>query len=729
VVPVTLIDQSAQAAAVKPPAVETAPVAIVEAPLPVNAPEGMSDIIRLVKSGVDESVVLAYIEASAIPYSLSIDDILYLNDLGTPQAVITAMLKHGNELRQAAAKTVDEPEIKPATVAEPVTVTKPEAVEPVPAVQPAPPANPGPAPSPVIVNNYYSAASNVVVPPPNGVNLSFFYESMAPYGTWIMVDNAWIWRPTICTIDPEWRPYCHGGRWVYTDCGWAWHSDYSWGWAPFHYGRWNRHTRFGWVWTPDTVWGPAWVSWRMNDAHCGWAPLPSGALYIGAGRFDFHSRHVDIGFSFGLSEFDFIFVSTGRFCEPAIYRHMVPRPQVTTIYKTTIIKNYYGDSDHGDRERRVVNHGPDVRHIELVRGQPVKKLTIVDNDTRAGQRIQSENLHGDRLAIFRPKVQDKATELPPAIIARQELAVKRHEESRMNNSLPNMVAAPGVRQGETRMVSITEARRMKEATETQHEILQKAAERETNTAKREAMNSAATIEKQKAAEARKRLADVEDAARRARLQADMSVRPDSRGSASHQNPGAGISSTKPTPAAPVKSQTDILHQTNQETVRQVKDDAAASDARRQKEVAAAQERLQNQSHKTMEAPTVEEKNRKTQEAAAAASNKIREAAAAREQERRNADSQRAAAATAARDQERRDADSQRASAAAAAARDQERRVADSQRASAASAARDQERRDTQDAAARSKPAVRETQPDRPASSRPTPGGAGRRSHD
>ena len=430
-------------APVVPPAPAAAP-RVVAPVVPVNAPAGMADIIRLVKSGVSESVIMAYVEASSIPYELSVDDILYLTDLGTPQPVISSMLKHGNELRQAAARALPAPVAEtpapvPATPA-PVAVTPPPApITPAPVAVTPPPAPVAP-PQAAVVNNYYSSsAPSVVVPPPDGVNLSFFYESMAPYGNWILVDNVWIWRPTVAIVDPEWRPYCHGGRWVYSDYGWAWHSDYSWGWAPFHYGRWHRHPHFGWVWSPDTVWGPAWVSWRMNDAHCGWAPLPPGALYIGGGRFDFHSRHVDVSFGFGLGDLDFVFVSSGRFCEPSIHRHLMPRVEVAAIFNRTIIRNHYEDRGPGDRDHRmIVNHGPDVKVIERFQKSPIKPIRIVDNDLRPGQPLHGETLHGDRLSIFRPKVQEKAPELPPSIIARQERDVKRIETSRQSN-------LPGIR--------------------------------------------------------------------------------------------------------------------------------------------------------------------------------------------------------------------------------------------------------------------------------------------
>ena len=82
------------------------------------------------------------------------------------------------------------------------------------------------------------------------------------------------WRPDPDVVGEDFQPYATGGRWVYSDWGWTWESDYAWGWAPFHYGRWALTPSWGWVWYPGTVWAPAWVDWRFGGGYIGWAPLP-----------------------------------------------------------------------------------------------------------------------------------------------------------------------------------------------------------------------------------------------------------------------------------------------------------------------------------------------------------------------------------------------------------------------------------------------------------------------
>jgi hypothetical protein len=116
------------------------------------------------------------------------------------------------------------------------------------------------------------------------VSLQSFYDELSPYGTWIQDPQyGYVWRPDV--DQEEFRPYYTNGRWVMTEYGNTWVSNYDWGWAPFHYGRWVYNNYNQWIWLPDTVWGPAWVSWRSGGGYYGWAPLgPSVSIGINIGR-------------------------------------------------------------------------------------------------------------------------------------------------------------------------------------------------------------------------------------------------------------------------------------------------------------------------------------------------------------------------------------------------------------------------------------------------------------
>src|SRR5262245_57697721 len=95
--------------------------------------------------------------------------------------------------------------------------------------------------------------TGVVVPASQAsVSFDFFYSDLSPHGSW-MVSGEYgrVWQPRVYRTG--WNPY-HDGHWVYTDCGWAWVSDYTWGDVAYHYGTWVMDPRFGWVWVPGYTW-------------------------------------------------------------------------------------------------------------------------------------------------------------------------------------------------------------------------------------------------------------------------------------------------------------------------------------------------------------------------------------------------------------------------------------------------------------------------------------------
>lgn len=106
------------------------------------------------------------------------------------------------------------------------------------------------------------------------VAVGAYYDALSAYGKWLYSDKyGWVWVPDAAVVGADFFPYATAGHWTYTDHGWLFVSDWSWGWAPFHYGRWYYGQR-GWTWVPGVVWGPAWVDWRSGDGYVGWAPLP-----------------------------------------------------------------------------------------------------------------------------------------------------------------------------------------------------------------------------------------------------------------------------------------------------------------------------------------------------------------------------------------------------------------------------------------------------------------------
>lgn len=166
-----------------------------------------------------------------------------------------------------------------------------------------------------------------------------FREPLAEHGRWLDTEEyGMAWRPNVAADDASWRPYCHGGYWMWTDRGWYWQSTYVWGWAPFHYGRWTL-TRAGWLWVPDTIWSPGHVEWRRTGSHVGWAPVwavpretSRVSLTFGRG-----------GISFGLEVSD-----EDRFCfVPEIYlpsrevvAYVAPYEERSVIYRQSVSTVY-----------------------------------------------------------------------------------------------------------------------------------------------------------------------------------------------------------------------------------------------------------------------------------------------------------------------------------------------------------------------------------------------------
>lgn len=353
-------------------------------PLPpgVRPSAAVAEVLKLADSGVDEGVMLAFVTNSTSIFNLGAEEIIYLNDLGVPSAVVTAMIQRDQAIKALSANAAPLP---PA----------PEPPAPAPA---APEPTPAPAPAEMApqpdetAGNYPPAADTAYAP---------FYDSLTPYGTWVDVAGYGpCWQPSVVIVNPYWQPYCNGGRWIYTDYGWYWLSGYSWGWAPFHYGRWFRHNHYGWCWAPGTTWGPSWVTWRYNGYYCGWAPLPPAAVYQPTVGLTFHGQHVGSSFAFGLGVRSYTFVPVSHFADPHPHRYALSYQNATQVYHQTAPSvTIVGNST------RVVNRGIPVSHVETASHSQIHRIGIREADTPAVQGTRGERLEPNNriLSIFRPQ--------------------------------------------------------------------------------------------------------------------------------------------------------------------------------------------------------------------------------------------------------------------------------------------------------------------------------------
>jgi len=208
------------------------------------------------------------------------------------------------------------------------------------------------------------------------VSLQTFYDELSPYGTWINdPEYGYVWRPDV--DQGEFRPYYTNGRWVMTEYGNTWVSNYDWGWAPFHYGRWiyNRYNR--WIWIPDTVWGPAWVSWRSGGGYYGWAPLgPSFGVSVNVGIADFYWN----------------FVPYGHIYYTSYPRYYSGRNRVY-IQNTVIINNTYV------RNNRTYYTGP---RVDDIRRTTNRNVTVY-NVSRVTNRTGGNRIENNTVNIYAPR--------------------------------------------------------------------------------------------------------------------------------------------------------------------------------------------------------------------------------------------------------------------------------------------------------------------------------------
>jgi len=93
------------------------------------------------------------------------------------------------------------------------------------------------------------------------------------YGSWQDTDDyGRVWRPDTTVVGVDFTPYETCGSWIWSDAGWNFSCDYSWGWLPFHYGRWGWFDGY-WGWQPGYTWSSGAVEWRGGGGYTGWRPL------------------------------------------------------------------------------------------------------------------------------------------------------------------------------------------------------------------------------------------------------------------------------------------------------------------------------------------------------------------------------------------------------------------------------------------------------------------------
>jgi len=238
------------------------------------------------------------------------------------------------------------------------------------------------------------------------VDVGFFHNELAPYGSWVDRPHyGSVWRPRITRAG--WRPYEYG-HWAWTDYGWNWISDEPFGWATYHYGRWYDDPSYGWEWVPGDEWAPSYVSWQEGDNYIGWAPLPP-------------SVSISTGFlNVSLAPEAYLFVPEGRFLDNRVYDYAVPRRDCGRIFRQT--RNWTSYRYEGNR---VFAAGVPVDRVQRVIGHTVPRYQVANlgwNPSR--NRLVGRQFQQNVAAQGRVNRQQQARQ-QQALIGRQQVQHER----------------------------------------------------------------------------------------------------------------------------------------------------------------------------------------------------------------------------------------------------------------------------------------------------------------
>ncbi|HSB63657.1 MAG TPA: DUF6600 domain-containing protein, partial [Thermoanaerobaculia bacterium] len=197
------------------------------------------------------------------------------------------------------------------------------------------------------------------------VSVTFFYDSLAPYGDWVTVSSyGRCWRPG--RVAAGWQPYLDG-EWVYTDAGWTWLSSDPWGGDPYHYGTWVFTARYGWIWIPGTIWAPAWVTWYITDDAFGWAPVPPS---FAVGISGYSGRAVTV------SRSAYVFVPAAHFAGVNVSSVRIPPTQ-----NATFIARARPMTRFAVQGGVLTTAGPPLPQVERVTGRRIERVSLAQAKT------------------------------------------------------------------------------------------------------------------------------------------------------------------------------------------------------------------------------------------------------------------------------------------------------------------------------------------------------------
>jgi hypothetical protein len=157
-----------------------------------------AQVEKLVKAGLGEDVIKAYVSSVPYPFNLNSDTIIHLQSIGVSGAVLSEMLNHDKSLRDSSAMN--------SQVAPPLAY---------PQTQPSPDAGAYPA-------NPQAPAVDYATQTPD------YYNDLSPYGNWAYDDGyGWGWQgyPGLGYAYYPWGILGYGGWRYWPNRGWCWYPN------------------------------------------------------------------------------------------------------------------------------------------------------------------------------------------------------------------------------------------------------------------------------------------------------------------------------------------------------------------------------------------------------------------------------------------------------------------------------------------------------------------------
>ncbi|MDD5361460.1 MAG: hypothetical protein PHN88_04965 [Ignavibacteria bacterium] len=172
-----------------------------------------------------------------------------------------------------------------------------------------------------------------------------------------------VWRPN--DVDINWAPYDNNGYWLFTDAGWVWISNYSWGWSCYHYGRWWYYPLYGWVWIPGRTWAANWCYWREYGNYYGWYPYGPRIWWRDHHGYRHHNNHIRTNHT------RWVFVNKKDFGGKITKNNVVKKKDLKEIVQNSVRVNQISLNEKGNKYI-----GPEVSNVSLLTGKKIEPKSL-----------------------------------------------------------------------------------------------------------------------------------------------------------------------------------------------------------------------------------------------------------------------------------------------------------------------------------------------------------------